>query len=65
MINSETELSRTTWRKSSRSGGGDQCVEVAQIGAARAVRKSQNPEGGHLALGAAYSACVKNGEYDL
>ncbi|QFG27148.1 DUF397 domain-containing protein [Actinomadura sp. WMMB 499] len=61
--------SSPVWRKSSRSGGGNQCVEVARISDARAIRDSRNPEGGHVALRAnAYGTLVsriKNGEFDL
>ncbi len=32
-----------SWRKSSRSGSGDQCVEVAAVGRAVAVRDSKDP----------------------
>ena len=33
-----------SWRKSSHSGSGDQCVEVAALsGGLRAVRDSKNP----------------------
>jgi hypothetical protein len=40
------------WRKSSHSGGGNQCVEVAILGATIAVRDSKNPAVGYLAFGA-------------
>jgi hypothetical protein len=57
------------WRKSSYSGGGNQCVEVASVGAAVAVRDSKNPQGGHLAFGArdwrAFLDDAKRGSYDL
>ncbi|MEV5830472.1 DUF397 domain-containing protein [Spirillospora sp. NPDC052242] len=68
MINSGASSS-PVWRKSSHSGGGNQCVEVTRIGDALAVRDSKNPEAGHLALHVgAYGALVrriKNGEFDL
>ncbi|NVI86475.1 DUF397 domain-containing protein, partial [Actinomadura sp. BRA 177] len=39
------------WRKSSRSGGqGGDCVEVAALTPAIAVRDSKNPTGPHLTL---------------
>ncbi|MBO2445809.1 DUF397 domain-containing protein [Actinomadura barringtoniae] len=47
-------LSRTTWRKSSHSGSGDQCVEVAALpGNGRAVRDSKDPDGPALLFSAA------------
>lgn len=39
-----------TWRKSSHSGGGNDCVEIAFVTGATAVRDSKDPEGGTLAL---------------
>jgi hypothetical protein len=44
----ETGTARTQWRKSSHSGGDNNCVEVARTGAAIAVRDSKNPHGGAL-----------------
>lgn len=43
---------RTSWRKSSYSGGQpeDDCVEVAVASEVVAVRDSKDPTGGHLAL---------------
>lgn len=41
-----------SWRKSTRSGQSDNCVEVAQLpGGGRAVRDSKNPGGPMLDLG--------------
>ncbi|CNG62530.1 Domain of uncharacterised function (DUF397) [Mycobacterium tuberculosis] len=62
--------SNTVWRKSSRSGStGGECVEVARVGAAKAVRDSKDPGGDVLALGrgawAAMVAQIKRGAYDL
>ena len=38
----------TEWRKSSHSGGGNDCVEVAYTPAAVGVRDSKNPAAGVL-----------------
>jgi len=40
----------TAWRKSSHSGGNGDCVEVAVMDEAVAVRDSKNPDGPHLAF---------------
>ncbi|RZS39191.1 uncharacterized protein DUF397 [Herbihabitans rhizosphaerae] len=42
------DLPGASWRKSSRSGGGEQCVELAHS-AGGAVRDSKNPDGPVLA----------------
>ncbi|KHD76365.1 regulator [Actinoplanes utahensis] len=64
------DLSRARWFKSSRSGPGrDDCVEVAFVGEAIAVRDSKNPAGAALIFTAAeWDAFVdgaKDGEFDL
>lgn len=43
------------WKKSSRSGSGDDnaCVEVAVVRAAVGVRDSKNPDSAHLVFGGA------------
>jgi hypothetical protein len=44
-----TDLARATWRKSSYSNGGGNCVEVADLSnGTRALRDSKNPDGGVL-----------------
>ena len=64
------ELAGATWFKSTRSsGGGGQCVEVAQLDdGRRAVRDSKNPTGPVLiftpAEWAAFTAGVRGGEFD-
>jgi Domain of unknown function (DUF397) len=53
------------WRKSSYSGGGNQCVEVAAAAGMYAVRDSKNPAGGYLVFGGgewqAFLAQIKQG----
>ncbi|PFG46327.1 uncharacterized protein DUF397 [Amycolatopsis sulphurea] len=44
------DLSRAQWRKSSFSGGGNDCVEVAFVDGGAAVRDSKDPEGGAFRL---------------
>jgi hypothetical protein len=57
------------WRKSSYSNAGNNCVEVADCGATRAVRDSKAPDGGQLTFSAqawqAFTADVKRGRLAL
>ena len=46
----ETVTARIGWRKSSHSGGDNNCVEIAATGANVAVRDSKNPCGGTLSF---------------
>ena len=39
------------WRRSSHSGGGNDCVEIAAVTAGTAVRDSKNPDGPRLRFG--------------
>ena len=51
MTNLNPELTGALWRKSTHSGSGDQCVEVASLsGDRRAVRDSKDPSGPALVL---------------
>jgi hypothetical protein len=42
------DLSRAVWRKSTYSGGNGDCVEVAGLDRAVALRDSKNPDGPKL-----------------
>ncbi len=46
----ETGTASTRWRKSSHSGGDNNCVEVAGTGITITVRDSKNPRGGMLSF---------------
>lgn len=51
MTNLQRDLTGAPWRKSSHSGSGDQCVEVAPLSSdLRAVRDSKDPAGPALVL---------------
>ena len=60
----DTILTRP-WRKSSHSGGGNDCVEVAQNRTTCLIRDSKNPDGGRLAIRAqewaAFLGQIKHG----
>jgi hypothetical protein len=46
----ETGTPASQWRRSSHSGGDNNCVEVAGTGAIITVRDSKNPAGGSLSF---------------
>lgn len=65
----EEELSHASWRKSSFSNDGGNCVEVAPLKSGYiAVRDSKDPRGPVLLFTGpefkAFTAGVKNGEFD-
>lgn len=56
---SATNIPNAQWRKSSRSNGAQNCVEVANLHRQQAVRDSKNPAGPTLAFSrAAFSALL-------
>jgi hypothetical protein len=64
----QPDLSRAVWRKSTRSGNGPDCVEIAAAENTIAVRDSKNPDGPSLGFGRTtwrhFSSHVKSGTYD-
>lgn len=63
------DISRAVWRKSARSGGTTNCVEVAgNLPGVVGIRDSKNPDGPALAFTRAewrtFVGNVKNGEFD-
>ena len=64
------DLDQAKWHKSTRSGpDSDNCVEVAFVGEAIAVRDSKNPAGPALIFTTAewdaFVGGAKDGEFDL
>lgn len=64
-----SEASRLVWRKSSRSGGGQECVEVAGLPNTIAVRDSKDLGGPALLFSASawrgFNLAVQAGDHDL
>lgn len=63
------DLTRALWRKSSFSGSGNACIEIADLDTgARAVRDSKNPTGPALMFTAAewsaFTSGVRASEFD-
>jgi len=64
-------LKAAVWKKSSRSNGngGNNCVEVAQLDTAIAVRDSKDPSGPALIFNSAswteFLNSAKDGEFDI
>lgn len=46
------DMARAQWRKSSRSGAGNDCVELLVDPSGTAIRDSKNAARGHLSLAA-------------
>lgn len=65
----ERDVSEAVWRKSSLSGAEGNCVEVAQLGDAIAVRDSKDPAGPVLVFTPAewdaFVGGARDGEFDL
>jgi hypothetical protein len=67
----QVDLSAAVWRKSSRSNGngGNNCVEVAVLDSAVAVRDSKDPHGPALVFPSsqwgAFLGTAKDGMFDL
>lgn len=63
------DLTRAAWRKSSRSSGNGNCVEVAVVDEVVAVRDTKDRSGPMLVFTApewqAFVAGAKAGEFDL
>ncbi|MBQ1121916.1 MULTISPECIES: DUF397 domain-containing protein [Streptomyces] len=67
-VRADSVAEEAEWRKSQRSVGDGNCVEVALAGGEVAVRNSRDPQGPALiytpAEFAAFAQGVKDGEFD-
>lgn len=63
-----SDMSGARWRKSSFSGAGNDCVELAVEHVGAAIRDSKNPEAGHITFVTpswkAFLGAVKEGGLD-
>lgn len=63
------DLPEALWRKSRRSGSDANCVEVAELPGALAMRDSKDPDGPVLVVAreswAAFVGGVRAGDFDL
>jgi hypothetical protein len=64
-----SDLSGQRWRKSSRSGAGNDCVELVVASVGAAVRDSKNPEAGHVSFDVpnwdVFMGAIKDGHLDV
>jgi hypothetical protein len=62
------DITRVTWRKSTRSNGSGNCVEIAELAESVAVRDSKHPTGPTLRFARAeWQAFIdgaKDGQFD-
>ncbi|OLT13993.1 hypothetical protein BJF79_19360 [Actinomadura sp. CNU-125] len=69
MNKDKADTVHTSWRKSTRSSGNGECVEVSVLTANIGVRDSKAPDAGYLALApdtwAAFVTGVRDGRFDL
>jgi hypothetical protein len=65
----EVDLARVNWKKSTRSNGSGDCVEIAELPDGVAVRDSKNPNDGVLRFTRrewrAFIHGAKDGEFDI